>query len=166
MDTQPQFIFTEYFHTCDVKINSWTTQADDERLNAPKFEIRDILRTLEEAELEIINDSQHSLQKDHSIPEREIDLEQNEIEKRENTNLRILEWMHYLKNKVEEAQSIQQVDVSSEKHVKTKDPLFGWTATDRPLEIPPNNLDSASSMRTSIIIFVRGVGKDLPTPKI
>ena len=117
-------------------------------------------------EWQIINDSQHSLQKDQSIPEREIDLEQNEIERRENTNLRILEWMRYLKNKGEEAQSIQQVHVSAEKHVKTKDPLFGWTATDRPLEIPPNNLDSASSMRTSIIIFVRGVGKDLPTPKI
>ena len=41
-----------YFHTCDVKINSWTTQADDERLNAPNLEVRDILRTLEGAELE------------------------------------------------------------------------------------------------------------------
>ena len=50
-----------------------------------------------------------------------------------------------LKDKGEEEQSIQQVDVSAEKHVKTKDPLFGWTATDRPLEVPPDNLDSASS---------------------
>ena len=26
--------------------------------------------------------------------------------------------------------------MTAEKHVKTKDPLFGWTATDRPLKIP------------------------------
>ena len=62
--------------------------------------------------------------------------------------------MHNLKNKGEEAQSIQQVDVSAEKHVKTKDPLFGWTATDRPLDIPPDNLNLASSTGTSINIFV------------
>ena len=66
-------------------------------------------------EWQIINDSEHSLQEDHSIQERQIDLEQSEIERRENTNLRILEWICYLKNKREEAQSIQQVDVSAEK---------------------------------------------------
>ena len=109
-------------------------------------------------EWQITNGREHSLQQDHSIPEREIDLEQSEIESRENTNLRILGWMRDLKNKGEEAQSIQQVDVSAEKHAKTKDPLFGWTATDRPLEIPPDNLDSASSTGTSINFFVRGVG--------
>ena len=48
--------------------------------------------------------------------------------------------------------------MSAEKHVKTKDPLFGWTATDRPLEVPPDNLDSASSTGTSINNFVRVVG--------
>ena len=42
--------------------------------------------------------------------------------------------------------------------MKTKDPLFEWTATDRPLEIPPDNLESASSTGTSIYIFDRGVG--------
>ena len=51
--------------------------------------------------------------------------------------------------------------MSAEKHVKTKDTLFGWTATDRPLEIPPDNLDPASSTGTSIIFFVRGVGVGL-----
>ena len=101
---------------------------------------------------------EHSLQEDHSVPEREIDLEQNEIKRRENTKLRLLEWMRYLKNKGEEAQSIQPVDVSAEKHVITKDPLFGLTATDRPLDIPPDNLDPASSTGTSIKFFVRGVG--------
>ena len=65
--------------------------------------------------------------------------------------------MRDVKSKSDEEQSIQQVDVSVEKHVKARDPLFGWTATDRPLEIPPDNLDPASSTGTSIIIFVRGV---------
>ena len=42
-----------YFHTCDIKINSWTTQAKKMRGSMPpKFEVRDILRTLEQAELE------------------------------------------------------------------------------------------------------------------
>ena len=71
--------------------------------------------------------------------------------------MKILEWMRDLKNKEDEAQSIQQVDVSAENQVKTKDPFFGGTATDRPLEIPQDNLDSASSTGTSINIFVRGV---------
>ena len=43
----------------------------------------------------------------------------------------------------------------------TEDPLFGWTGTDRPLEIPPDNLDPAPSTGTSINIFVRGVGVGL-----
>ena len=66
-----------------------------------------------------------------------------------------------VKGKADEEQSIQQVDVSAEKHVKTKDPLFGWTAIDRPLEIPPENLEPASSTGTSINVFVRGVGVGL-----
>ena len=72
--------------------------------------------------------------------------------------MRKLEWMRDVKSKGEEEQSIQQVDVSAEQHVKAEDPLLGWTATDRPLEIPPDNLESASSTGTSINIFVRGVG--------
>ena len=116
-------------------------------------------------ECQIINDIEHHPQEDYSTTEQETDLEQNEIERRENTTLRILEWMRYLKNQGEEAQSIQRVDVSAEKHVKLKDPLFGWTATDRPLEIPPDNLDSASSTRTSMNIFVRGVGVGLTHTK-
>ena len=45
--------------------------------------------------------------------------------------------------------------------MKTENPLFGWTATDRPLDIPPDNSDPASSTGTSINIFVRGVGVGL-----
>ena len=42
-----------YFHTCGIKINSWTTQAKKMRGSMPpKFEIRDILRALEQARQE------------------------------------------------------------------------------------------------------------------
>ena len=97
------------------------------------------------------------MQEDHTMPERELDLEQSKIGRWENTNLRILEWMHNLEADEKEAQSIQQVDVSVKKHVKSENPLFGWTATYRPLEIPPDNLSHVPSTRMSINIFVRGV---------
>ena len=80
----------------------------------------------------------------------ETDLEQSEIERMENTNLRILEWMRDVKNESHEGQSIQQVAMSSEKDTKAEDPLFGWTATDRPLDIPPGNSDPTPSTGTSI----------------
>ena len=112
-------------------------------------------------EWQIINNNEHYPQEDYSTPERETDLEQSEIERRENTNLRILEWMRDVKNGSDEGQSIQQVDISAGKHMKTESPLFGWTATDRPLDIPPDNSDPASSTGTSISIFVRGVGVGL-----
>ena len=42
-----------YFHTCDKKINSWTTQAKKMRGSSPpKFEIREVLRKLERTGLE------------------------------------------------------------------------------------------------------------------
>ena len=42
-----------YFHTCDIKINSCTTQAKKMRGSMPpKFEVREILRTLNQANLE------------------------------------------------------------------------------------------------------------------
>ena len=108
-------------------------------------------------EWQIINDNEHYPQEDYSTSERETDLEQSEIERRENTNLRILEWMRNVKNGSDEGQSIQQVDISAGKHMKTENPLFGWTATDRPLDIPPDNSDPASSTGTSINFFVRGL---------
>ena len=41
-----------YFHTYDIKINSWTTQAKKMRGSMPpKFEVREILRTLDRASL-------------------------------------------------------------------------------------------------------------------
>ena len=118
-------------------------------------------------EWQIINDSEHCPNEDYSTPEHETDLEQREIDRRENTNLRILEWMRDVKSEEDEGLSIQQVDVPAEQHVKTEDPLFGWTQpTSRSLEIPPDNLDPASSTGTSINIFVREWRWDLPTPKI
>ena len=42
-----------YFHTSDIKINSWTSQPKKMRGSMPpKFEVRDVLRTLERAGLE------------------------------------------------------------------------------------------------------------------
>ena len=42
-----------YFHTCDIKINSWTTQPKKMRdSKPPKFKVRDILRTLKQAKVE------------------------------------------------------------------------------------------------------------------
>ena len=39
-----------FFHTCEIRINSWTTQAEKMRGSITlKFEVRDVLRTLEEA---------------------------------------------------------------------------------------------------------------------
>ena len=114
-----------------------------------------------DGEWQIINDNEQYPQEDYSTPERETDLEQSEIERRENTNLRILERMRDVKNGSDEGQSIQQVDISAGKHMKTENPLFGWTATDSPLDIPPDNSDLASSTGTSIKIFVRGVGVGL-----
>ena len=57
-------------------------------------------------EWQIINDSEYYPKEDYSIPEQETDLEQSEIESRENTNLRILEWMSDVKSKGDEGQSI------------------------------------------------------------
>ena len=122
----------------------------DELLSAGELEA--------EEEWQVIDDGGHYPQNDYSTPELETDLEQSEIERRENTNLRILEWMRDVKDESHEGQSIQQVDISAANYMKTEDPLFGWTATDRPLDIPKDNSDPTTSTGTSINIFVRGVG--------
>ena len=66
--------------------------------------------------------------------------------------------MHNLEAEDKLAQSIQQVDISAGKHLKGGKSLFGWTATDRQLDIPLDNLSPATSTGTSINIFVRGAG--------
>ena len=90
-----------------------------------------------------INDGEHSWQENHTSPEKEFDAEQREIERTENANLRILEWIHGLQADDKETQSIQKVDISAGKHLKGGNSLFDWTATDRPLDIPPDNLSPA-----------------------
>ena len=87
-------------------------------------------------EWQIINDSEHSWQEDQTSPEKEVDPEQSEIERRENRNLRILERMHGRRNLR----------------------ILERTATDRPLDIPPDNLRTAPSTGSSIIIFFRERG--------
>ena len=91
-----------------------------------------------------------------------MDLEQSEME---NTNLRILEWMHKLEAEEKEAQNIQQVYISAGKHLKAGNALFAWKKTDRPLDIPPDNLSPTPSTWTSINIFVRAVGVGLTHTK-
>ena len=42
-----------YLHTCDIKINSSTTKAKKMRVSMPpKLEVRDVLRTLDQAKQE------------------------------------------------------------------------------------------------------------------
>ena len=65
-----------YFDTCDIKINSWTTQAKKMRGSMPpKFEVWEILRTLDQTNLEntlpiwddgrmIVEEEQHIALKD------------------------------------------------------------------------------------------------------
>ena len=77
-------------------------------------------------EWQIINDSKFFLQEDYTLAEREVDLEQGEIDRRENTSLSVLERMHSLETDEKETQNIQQVDVSAMKQVKTGNPLFDW----------------------------------------
>ena len=135
----------------DFLINKiWPDELGDELLSVGELEADD--------EWQIINDSEHYPKEDNSTPEQETDLAQSEIERRENTNLRILEWMRNVKSKGDEGKSIQHVEVSAEQHVRTEDPLFGWTATDRALEKPSDNLDPASSTGTSINFFCPGSG--------
>ena len=57
------------------------------------------------------------------------------------------------------------INKSAAKKLKEKSPLFGWTVTDRPLDIPGDNLSSAPSKGTSIKIFVQGVGVALTHTK-
>ena len=107
--------------------------------------------------------SEHSLQEDPIIPERELDLEQSEIERRENTKLSIQERMQNLEADEKEAQSIQQADVSAKKHVKSENPLFGWTATDRPLEII--EIDPTERERPSLCLLLEKMPEFISVPR-
>ena len=80
-----------YFHTCDIKINSWTTQAKKMRGSMrPKFEVREILRTLDRAGLEnmlpvwddgrmIVEEGHNPLKDEMKFATRKYGLEQVEM---------------------------------------------------------------------------------------
>ena len=74
-------------------------------------------------EWRIINDSEHYPQEDYSTPEQETDLEQSEIERMENTNLRIIEWMRDIRGKGDEEQSIQQAMCQQKTRVNERSSL-------------------------------------------
>ena len=82
-------------------------------------------------EWQIINDNEHYPLEDYYTSEQETDLEQSEIERRETTNLRCA------MSRTEVIRCRASNQLTAEQHAKTEDPLFRWTATDRPLEIPP-----------------------------
>ena len=65
-------------------------------------ELLSVRELIADDEWQKIKDSEHYPQEDYSTPEQETDLEQSEIERRENTNLRILEWMRDVKSKGDE----------------------------------------------------------------
>ena len=46
-------------------------------------ELENVGELVADEEWQVISDDEHSLQENHSVPEREIDLEQSEIERRE-----------------------------------------------------------------------------------
>ena len=94
---------------------------------------------MSDKEWQIINHKKHAWQEDYTVPEREVDSEQSEVERRKNTNLRILELIHGLPADKKETFSTQQVDISAGKHLKGGNSLFGWTATDRPLDVLSDN---------------------------
>ena len=74
--------------------------------------------------------------------------------------------MHGLQADEKKMQSIQNNDISPGKHVRERNPLFGWTATYRPLDIPTDNWSPAPSTGTSINIFCPGSeGKIYPHQK-
>ena len=52
-----------------------------------------VVGDLVDQEWQIIDDDKSFWQENHSGPEREMDVEECEAEKREHTNLRILEWL-------------------------------------------------------------------------
>ena len=65
----------------------------------PDEELLSVGELVADDELQIINGSEHYPEEDYSTPEQETDLEQSEIERRENTNLRTLEWIRDVKSK-------------------------------------------------------------------
>ena len=63
---------------------------------------------LQDKEWQIYDDDEYFWQEDYSIAERQMGLEQSEAEKREQKNVRILEWIYDLPSGENDGQSKQQ----------------------------------------------------------
>ena len=87
------------------------------------------------------------------------------MQKQELTNLRVLEWLHDLPADPKETiLTIQDVDQTSIKYISHDNTGSNWVAPDDPLRVPESNPDlpdPVRSTRTSMDIFVRGVGVGL-----
>ena len=116
-------------------------------------------------DIDIVDDHGQEWIKDRSKPEVEFDDEQQEPYEKDLTNLRVLEWLNEMTSDPKETSvNIQDVDHESTKYIKTERDDPSWAAQEGQLLIPASNLDLISGMRstrTSMHIFVRGVGVGL-----
>ena len=117
-------------------------------------------------EIDLVNDAEQDWIDDCS--EREVEFEMEQMHEQELTNLRVLEWLHFLPADPKETiLTIQDVDPNSIKHISHDNTESKWVAPDGHLRVQESNLDLLNLRRstgTTMDIFVRGVG-DSPTPK-
>ena len=113
-------------------------------------------------EINVVNDMDQDWIDDRSEPEVEFEPEVEQTHEQELTNLRVLEWLHYLPADPRETIStIQDVAKNGIKYVSHDNTESNWVAPDGPLRVPESNLDLLDfgrSTGTSMDIFVRGVG--------
>ena len=116
-------------------------------------------------EIDLVNDMDQDWIVDRSEPEVEFEPEVDQTHEQELTNLRVLEWLHDLPTDPKETiLTIQDVDKDGIKYVSHDNTESNWVAPDGPLRVPQSNLDLLDfgrSTRTSMDIFVRGVGVGL-----
>ena len=114
-------------------------------------------------DIDIVDDHDKEWIEDRSKPEVEFDDEQQQSYEQELTNLRVWEWLNEMTSDLKETSvTIQDVDRESMQYRKTEREDPSWAAQEGRLLIPASNLDLISgnrSTRTSMDIFVRGVGR-------
>ena len=116
-------------------------------------------------DIDIVDDLDEEWIEDRSKPEVELEDEQKQYYEQDLTNLRVLEWLSEMTSDPKDTSvTIQDVDRESMKYRKTEQEDPSWAAQEGRLLIPASNLDLISGMRstrTSMDIFVRGVGVGL-----
>ena len=116
-------------------------------------------------DIDIEDDHDQEWIEDRSNPAVEFNDEQKQSYEQELTNLRVLEWLNEMTSDPKETSvTIQDVDREIMKYMKTEREDPSCAAQEGPLLIPASNLDLISGMRstrTSMDIFVRGVGVGL-----